>query len=104
LNEIVYPYPTAGATIIITSLIDDGKNDGKGQVAWSDAQNGTARVVGTYVAVPTGLIVSGGSVILAEVSYSYSSTTTEYVTGPVTMTNSFYAHPRQVAQISRVAS
>jgi Flp pilus assembly protein TadG len=104
LNEVLYPYDTSKAKIVITSLVDDGKNDGMAKVAWSDEQNSTARTVGTFVAVPSGLIASGGSVILAEVSYAYDSTTTHYITGPINMTNSFYAHPRQVPQISRVSS
>jgi Flp pilus assembly protein TadG len=102
LNEMLYPYPTTSAQIVISSIIDNGSGGGK--VAWSNAQNATARTVGSAVTVPSGLIVSGGSVILTEITYSYSSATSHYITGPVTMSNSFYAKPRQVAQISRVAS
>jgi hypothetical protein len=49
------------------------------------------------VTVPTGLIVSGsgGSVILAEITYAYASPTTKVLTGTVSMANSFYAHPRR---------
>src|ERR1700679_3739319 len=38
LNALLYPYQTSTATVIITSVIDDGKGGGK--VAWSDAQTG----------------------------------------------------------------
>ena len=49
------------------------------------------------VTVPTGLIVSGsgGSIILAEITYAYASPTTRVLTGTVSMVNSFYAHPRR---------
>ena len=102
LNEMLYPYPTSAAKIVVTSIIDNGSGDGK--VAWSDAQNGTARSVGSPMTVPAGLLASGGSVILTEITYTYSSATSKYITGPVTMTNSFYAKPRRVAQIARVSS
>ena len=95
LNAILYPYPSTPAHIVISSLVDDGH--GAATVAWSDQQNATARTVGSTVTVPTGLITSGsgGSVILAEITYNYSSGSTVYLTGPITMAGSFYAHPRR---------
>lgn len=94
LNAILYPYSSTPAKIVISSIVD---NNGVDKVAWSNAQNATARTVGSTVAVPAGLIVSGsgGSVILAEISYAYSSPTTQVLTGAVTMTGSFYAKPRR---------
>ena len=72
-NSILYPYPSAPAKIVITSAVDDGHGGAK--VAWSKAQNTAARTPGATITVPTGLIVSGsgGSVILAEISYSFTS-------------------------------
>jgi Flp pilus assembly protein TadG len=99
LSALIYPYSTTGAQVVITSVIDDGKGGGK--VAWSDAQNATARSVGTAVTVPTGLITTGGSVIMAEVTYSYTTPSAYLVKLPVTMSNTFYSHPRRVAQIAR---
>lgn len=99
LNALIYPYPSVPAKIVITSVIDDGKGGGK--VAWSDTKNGTARTVGSTVNVPTGLITTGGSVILSEVTYTYTSPAAYMVKIPVTMTNVFYSHPRRVSQIAR---
>lgn len=99
LSALIYPYSTTGARIVITSVIDDGHGGGK--VAWSDAYNGTARTVGTAVTVPTGLITTGGSVVMSEVTYSYTTPSAYLVKLPVTMTNTFYSHPRRVAQIAR---
>ena len=70
-------------------------------MAWSDAYHGTARTTGAAVTVPSGLITTGGSVILAEVTYTYTSPANYMVKIPVTMTNNFYSHPRRVAQIAR---
>jgi hypothetical protein len=53
------------------------------------------------VTVPSGVISSGGSVILAEVTYPYSSPVSDYITGTVNMSQTFYARPRRSTTISR---
>ena len=104
LNAIMFPYPTANTRIVITSLIDAGNNQIK--VAWSDAQNGTPRTVSSFVTIPTGLVTSGsgGSVILAEVTYNYTSPAGQLIYGTVPMNDTFYGHPRRVAQVTRTTS
>jgi Flp pilus assembly protein TadG len=97
LNAIIYPFPSSAARIVISSIVY--KTSTTGTVDWSNAQNATARSVGATVTVPTGLMTSGGSVILAEITYLYSSPTTQVLTGTVTMTGSFYAHPRRSAKV-----
>ncbi len=94
-NAIMFPYAPAGAEIVVSSLVDNGH--GGATVAWSAAQNATPRSTGSTVSVPTGLIVSGsgGSVILAEVTYVYTPPITRFLGGAVTLTNSFYSHPRR---------
>ncbi len=99
LTALIYPYATAPAHIVITSVIDDGHGGGK--VAWSDAYNGTAHTVGAAMTVPAGLLTTGGSVVVSEVSYAYTTPSTYLVRIPVTMSNTFYSHPRRVAQIGR---
>ena len=98
LNAIIYPYPSGAAKIVISSIVY--KTATTGTVAWSDPQNTTARVLGSTVTVPAGLMTSGGSVIFAEISYAYASPTTQVLTGTVTMTGSFYAHPRRSASVA----
>lgn len=100
LNSIIYPYPTGPAKIVISSLVDNGH--GAGTVAWSDAQNTPARAVGSTVNVPAGLITTGGSVILAEISYNYTSASTQFLKTPINMADSFYARPRKSATVTRV--
>ena len=94
-NAILYPYASANAKIIVSSLVDNGK--GGATVAWSDAQNTTPRVKGATVAVPAGLITSGSgaSVIYAEIAYSFTAPVTYFLGGPITLTDSFYAKPRR---------
>lgn len=98
VNSIIYPYSTTGLKIVITSLVDNGSGGGK--VAWSCAQNAAARTVNSTVTVPTGVITSGGSVILAEITYPYASPISDYITGTVNMTSQFYARPRRSTTVT----
>src|SRR6266550_2199496 len=102
LNTIMFPYPLNNMQIVISSLIDGG--GGTVKVAWSDAQNTSARTVNSIVSVPVGLVAVGGSVILAEVSYNYSSPTGHLIYGSVPLGDKFYLHPRRTAQIARTVS
>ena len=102
VSAVVYPYPTTSLQITLTSIVDNGK--GGGTVQWSDAQNATARTVGSTVTVPSGVLTTGGTVILAEVSYPYSSPVSDYITGTQTITQVFYERPRRTGAITRSAT
>ncbi len=105
MGAILYPYPTDVATIVISSVVDTGATYPK--VAWSDAQNGTARQVDSSVTtLPSGLIVSGSgqSIIMVEVTYTYASASTQLLKLPITMTSVFYAKPRKSLTVTRTAS
>lgn len=99
INSIVYPYPVSGLKIVITSLSYSTATTGK--VVWSDAQNATARTVNSTVTVPSGVITSGGSVILVEVTYPYTSTLAKYLASTTNMTSTFYARPRRSTSVAR---
>lgn len=93
---ILYPYASTNAKIVVSSLVDNGH--GGATVAWSDATaNATARTKGATMTVPAGLITSGsgGSVIYAEITYTYSAPLTYFLGGSVTLHNNFYARPRR---------
>jgi Flp pilus assembly protein TadG len=98
LNALLYPYPTTATQVRITSIIDDGQGGGK--VDWSKAQNATGYSRNQAMTVPAGLITSGGSVIFAEVTYPYTSPFTYIIHSPITMTNTYYSHPRRVPKIT----
>jgi hypothetical protein len=89
-------------SITITSIVDSG-TAGTGKVAWSCTQGGTKRGTNTTITLPnSSLIVAGGggSVVLAEISYSYASPISKYFVKDVTWSNTFYSKPRRVAQIA----
>ena len=112
-GTLLYPYYSGGAsgkpTIRITSVNYDstsGSPTTGGKVAWTCTQAGTgtltpaSRSVGSTVTFSQPLMTTNGSVIMAEIAYSYASATTRVIAGPINMTNSFYTKPRRVAQIA----
>jgi len=112
-GTVLYPYYAGGATgkptIRITSVNYDstlGSPTTSGKVAWSCTQAGTgtltpaSRSVGSTVSFSQPLMTTNGSVIMAEIAYSYASPTTKVITGPINMTNNFYTKPRRTAQIA----
>ena len=114
-GTVLYPYydgssGSAKPTIRITSVVDDGsgaadKDHMTGNVAWTCTQSGSgtlpaAKAVGNSFTFPQPLMTDKGSVVVAEIAYSYVSPTTKVITGPINFTNIFYAKPRRVAQIA----
>jgi Flp pilus assembly protein TadG len=119
-GTVLYPYydpakaGSAKPTIRITAVNDDGsgaadKDHLTGKVAWSCTQTGSgtlspgSRAVGDTVTLPQPLMTENGSIVIAEIAYSYSSPTTKMIAGPINFTNNFYAKPRRVAQLAAPA-
>lgn len=102
-NELIYPFPTSSAKIVVSSIVSDGA--GNGTVSWSQASTGAALPVNSAVAVPTGLMTAAScakgacSVILAQVTYGYNSPLGKFFLGTVTMSDHFYAHPRESTSV-----
>ena len=101
LTSLMYPYPLNQMKIVISSLVDAGNSTVK--VAWSDGKNTSPRGVNSIVSIPAGLVAtgSGGSVVLAEVTYQYSSPAGHLIYGSIPLTDKFYLHPRRAPQIAR---
>ncbi len=49
-----------------------------------------------------GILITGASVIVSEVTYTYSTPIGQFVTNGMTVTDKFYERPRRVAVIPRV--
>jgi Flp pilus assembly protein TadG len=99
-TTILSPFDTASVSIVVTSVVADADN--KTTVGWSDGYNGaTARTPGEPITLPAGLTQPNSSVIFAEVSYTHSSLVNQMLGGSVTLSDNFYARPRQVSQVER---
>lgn len=111
-NTILYPYypnfSPSKPTIRITSVIYDTTTNSltTGKVGWSCTQlgSGTLSPLGSTVTFSKPLLSSGGSVLIAEVAYAYTSPTTKTITGSIAMKDIFYTKPRRVAQIPQPSS
>jgi Flp pilus assembly protein TadG len=112
-GTILYPYYAGGSTgkptIRLTSVAYDstsGTPTTAGKIAWTCTQAGSGtlspvtRANNDVVTFTQPLMTTNGSVIMAEVAYSYASPTTQVVTGAINMTNNFYTKPRRVLQIA----
>jgi Flp pilus assembly protein TadG len=106
-NALMYPNPP-DIKIRMSSLIDDGNDNNVGQVVWSDTNDPTAYTPyakDEKINVPDGVITSGGgSVIMAEVQYTYKSPLRFVLPTDVTMSSRFYSRPRRALQVSRSAT
>jgi len=100
-SAIMEPYDLSTLKIVVSSVVMDA--GGNTTVAWSDGYQTNARAVGSAFTLPTGLVSSGGSVIVTEVSYVYSSPVQEIWPGGFAVHDTFYQKPRRTAQIPRVS-
>ena len=101
-RTVLYPYDGSGAVIVLTSVVDDGR--GHTKVEWSEANSGNALNEGSSFTPPDGILQPGGSVIVAQVTYSYSPPAISDFMGTMTFTETAYSVPRLSAQVARVRS
>lgn len=98
-SVLLQPNDITQARMRITSIVDSG--DGVTKVDWSDGYNFTAFTPGATIAVPTGIVASPGSVILAEVEYDYQNKLGYVINFGGTLSDRFYLRPRRVEKIPR---
>jgi Flp pilus assembly protein TadG len=102
LSAMLFPYPTSGVQITISSIVDSG-TAGTGKVAWSCTSGGTQLATNSTWTLPNSSLITaggGGSVILTQISYNYAMPVSQLFVGNVTWSNVFYSKPREVAQIT----
>ena len=105
-NAMLYPYDTSVAKITVSSVVYDTVTQSLtvGKVGWSCAKNATAKSTGSTYTLPSGLLTANSSVVVAEITYNYTSPTTKFITGTKVMSNTFYTKPRRVAAIAAPSS
>jgi len=92
-TSILLPYSATPISIVLTSVVADANNDTT--VDWSCALNGSAKSQGSAITLPTGLTQPFSSVIMAEVAYSYTPPISQFLTGGINMSDTFYLRPRR---------
>ena len=102
---VIQPNDITQAHMRITSLEDSGTPT-QPEVDWSD-KCGTEfsnLVNGATVTIPDNLIPTGGTLIMAEISYPYNSPIGFLFPNQKQLTDTFYLRPRRVDQLTRDTS
>ena len=97
-NAVMYPYSTTGLKLRVSSLAADA--NGNVTVAWSEGSGLTARANGSAVTVPGNVITAGGSAIMGESQYTYSSVFGQVLPQPVVFNETYYVQPRVTTSVA----
>lgn len=92
-TSILTPYSVTPISIVLTSVVADADN--KTTVDWSCAHKGAAHAEGSEFTLPAGLTQPFSSVVVAEVTYSYTPPLGKAIVGGITMSDTFYLRPRR---------
>lgn len=101
-GSILTPYSTDPLEIVLSSIVADKNNNGK--VDWSCSNKGGARAKGSSYPVPVGLTEPNSSVIVAEITYSFTplvGLTNVFSPGSFEMTRTFYTRPRRSLTVEK---
>lgn len=111
---IMQPNDMTKAHMRITSLKNDGTATDDGDdtngvevaVAWSDVCGTEFSTLDedTEVSIPDNLVPAGGTIIMAEIKYPYSSPIGFFFKEDKMLSDTFYLRPRRVDSISRDTS
>ena len=98
---IVYPYDPSVLQVVVSEIqVTSGSTTGT--VVWSESYNGgTARAVGSSVAVSSTLTGAGATyLLLGESQYTYTPVGLANLLGAMTISGQIFMIPRQTTQIS----
>lgn len=101
-STVITPYSSTGMVVTVSEISTN--SSGKGIVQWSDSLNGTARAVGSSVALPSALQQKNITFIYGEVTYPYTPSLGYVLTGTINIYESMYFFPRLSTTVTRVNS
>ncbi len=99
LRVILYPFDPNDAQIRITSVVAD--DNGDTTVGWSDALNTSPYTEGAPIDAPADIVPNGQGIIMAEVSFTYTTLFGMYLTDGMTVSDKFYLKPRRSTMVLR---
>jgi Flp pilus assembly protein TadG len=103
MSSIMTPYAASPLKARV-SAVNINASGTTATVAWSDAYGTgiTARAPNDVVTtIPAALKVANTQLIWSEIDYGYTSPMSYFITGTLTLTDQFYARPRQSSTICR---
>lgn len=98
MDAILEPFPLDPAGYIIESVVDDG---GANVIEWVEADGAVGGAPGDAVAIPDGLVLPGGSVIVVQVSYDYTPVFADLIIDTFTISDVAYLRPRRTVKVIR---
>ena len=101
-TQVMVPFDPSAVSIVLTEFQNSAA--GIATVTWSKALNGTPLTKGAVVALPPALCLPATSVVLAQVSYSYTPVVGYKLTGPFVMSSKVYMTPRVAKSIAYTGS
>jgi Flp pilus assembly protein TadG len=101
-SAVIAPYDQSKVKVVLSAVNIDA--NGTAKIGWSDTLHGSARAVGSTVAVPTVLATPNTTLIWSEVSYNYAPTFGYVLTGNMNLTDQIYMRPRLSDTITRLNS
>jgi len=107
-SAVTQPYPTTPLTMYFSSVNIDA--NGAGKILWSEGYSTGAQVAGravnSVVTFPAGFGATSPNttVIMAEVTYSYTPPVGAAYFPAIPLNEIFYSRPRRVSSITRSAS
>lgn len=99
-TSIMAPFPATGVRIVLTSVIANAQN--QTTVDWSRPNSGSGRAPGSTFTLPAGLTQAGSSVIVSEVTYTYTPDVSVpfLSSASIPMSGTFYLRPRQSPKVT----
>jgi len=98
LDVILRPFDPNEAKLRISSIVADA--NGETTVAWSDARNQAPLPVDMAIVVPD-IVPDNQGIIMAEVSFTYTTLFGMYFTDGITVSDTFYLKPRRSTTVER---
>ncbi len=95
-KTIMTPFATTTLGMRVTSVKAGSSST---TVVWSKTSGSMSALSGT-VTVPTGLLATGDTLIIAESTYVYTSPVQKMLPTPITFNQKFYLRPRKTTEIS----
>ncbi|MBN8529987.1 MAG: pilus assembly protein [Caulobacterales bacterium] len=95
---IMKPFSATPLKLRVSQLTRD--NNGVVKVVWSRGKSWTARVTGSTVTIPAGLIDNGESIIFSEATYDYDSPVDYLMPAITRFSHTYYLRPRLTEQVT----
>lgn len=97
-TAMIMPYSASLLSIRATGVSLD--SSGKATVLWSQVRNASCQAVATHLTIPAALAQPSTFLVHVEIGYAYTPMVGSHISGPITVSDSFYQRPRLVSKVT----